>query len=630
VANLSPNVDVRFMQPGTNPDGSELAYSSNTFSQNPYFAAFNFRNEDTKHRIIASSSLRYDILDWLYINGRAGVDHYTVRRTSVEPFGTAYIPLGAINEDEIRYTQVDADLILGVDKDITDKFAVVAFVGANKNNIDHEILRQRGTDFIVPGLEDVGNTVNQSRDRNFGAQYGKRQIGSLYGSLELSYDDWAYITFTGRNDWFSTLSFPGKTTPNNDFYPSVNASLILSEALNLSGPVNFLKLRGGYSEVAGGAQNPYQLALTYEIFGQGHLGQPLGRVTGSTVPNANLVPFSKSELEVGLDARFFNNRLALDVAYYTNETTNDIVGVATSVFSGYNDASANLGQVENKGVEFLISGTPIRTENFNWTTSINGAYNKGIVLATNEDDSDINLDEPRTQNVRITHIVGEAYGTIVGVSYVRDNAGNIVYDIDGEGVPIAREGERNILGEGVPPWTFGFNNTFNIGNFNFNFLIDGKFGGQIFSGTNTITYGNGLHKATLEGRENGLEVSGIDGATFDADAGTGQPFTATVAPENLQTYYGNINDIAEEFVEDSDYIKFRQMSLGYTLPPRFLDNTFLTSVNISVIASNLFYLKRTVDNIDPESAYNVSNSQGLEYFGLPSTRSYGLNLNVKF
>jgi hypothetical protein len=348
------------------------------------------------------------------------------------------------------------------------------------------------------------------------------------------------------------------------------------------------------------------------------------------VPNANLVPFSKSELEVGLDARFFNNRLAFDVAYYTNETTNDIVGVATSVFSGYNDASANLGQVENKGVEFLISGTPIRTENFNWTTSINGAYNKGIVLATNEDDSDINLDEPRTQNVRITHIVGEAYGTIVGVSYVRDNAGNIVYDIDGEGVPIAREGERNILGEGVPPWTFGFNNTFNIGNFNFNFLIDGKFGGQIFSGTNTITYGNGLHKATLEGRENGLEVSGIDGATFDADAGTGQPFTATVAPENLQTYYGNINDIAEEFVEDSDYIKFRQMSLGYTLPPRFLDNTFLTSVNISVIASNLFYLKRTVDNIDPESAYNVSNSQGLEYFGLPSTRSYGLNLNVKF
>ena len=171
--------------------------------------------------------------------------------------------------------------------------------------------------------------------------------------------------------------------------------------------------------------------------------------------------------------------------------------------------------------------------------------------------------------------------------------------------------------------TLGFTNSFSYKNFNLNFLIDGKFGGQVFSGTNTTVYGNGLHKATLEGRENGLTVSGIDAATD-------QPFTTTVAPEFLQTYYGEINDIAEQFVEDSDYIKFRQLSIGYSLPSSLLDNIFLTSVNVQVIAANLFYLKRSVDNIDPESAYNVSNSQGLEYFGVPSTRSYGLNLNVKF
>lgn len=619
VANLSPNVDVRFMNPGANPDGTERAYSNNTFSQNPYFAAFNFRNEDTKNRLIASTSLRYDFFDWLYLSGRAGADHYTIRRTAVEPFGTAYKPLGGINETEIRYTQVDADLILGMEKDITEKFGITSFFGANKNSIKEESLNLGGDQFIVPGLEDIANTVNQSRGRSF----GERKIGSLYGSVELSWDNWAYITFTGRNDWFSTLSFPGKTSPNNDFYPSVNASLILSDALNIGGPVDFLKLRGGYSEVAGGAQDPYQLSLTYEIFGQGHLGQPLGRVSGGTVPNANLVPFSKSETEIGLDGRFFNNRLSLDLAVYTNETTNDIVNVSTSVFSGYGGASANLGKVENKGVEFLISGTPIQTPNFRWNTSFNGAFNEGTVLATNDEDADVSLDEPRTRNVRIVHSVGERYGTIVGVSYVRDDNGNIIYDINGDGVPIAQEGERKILGEGVPPWTFGFTNTFSYKNFNLYFLIDGKFGGQIFSGTNTITYGNGLHKATLEGRENGLEVSGIDAAT-------GQPFTTTVAPENLQTYYGNINDIAEEFVEDSDYIKFRQVSLGYSLPARMLENTFLTGVDITLIGSNLFYFKRSVDNIDPESAYNVGNSQGLEYFGLPSTRSYGLNFNVKF
>ncbi|TDQ31053.1 SusC/RagA family TonB-linked outer membrane protein [Zeaxanthinibacter enoshimensis] len=619
VANLPPNVDVRFMEPGTNPDGSERQYSNNSFSQNPYFAAYNFRNEDTKNRIIASSSLRYDVLSWLYLTGRAGVDHYTIKRTNVTPFGTAYRPLGAMSETEIRYTQVDADLMLGMEKQLTEDFGVTSFFGANKNSIKEEALDLSGTDFIVPGLEDIGNTANQSRNRSF----GERKIGSLYGSVELSWQNWAYLTFTGRNDWFSTLSFPGKTTPNNDFYPSVNASLILSEALNIDGPVDFLKLRGGYSEVAGGAQDPYQLALTYQIFGQGHLGQPLGGINGGTVPNANLVPFSKSEFEIGVDARFLESRLTLDLAYYNNETTNDIVNVSTSVFSGYGGASANLGKVENKGIEFLVSGTPVLTENFRWDTSFNGAYNKGTVLATNDDDSDVSLDEPRTRNVRILHQVGEAYGTIVGVTYVRDDDGNIVYDINGDGVPLAQEGERKILGEGVPPLTLGFTNTFRYKNYSLNFLIDGKFGGQIFSGTNTITYGNGLHKATLAGRENGLTVSGIDGAT-------GQPFTTTVAPENLQTYYGAINDIAEEFVEDSDYIMFRQLSLSYAMPSRLLDKTFLTGVNISLIGSNLFYLKRSVDNIDPESAYTVGNSQGLEYFGLPATRSYGLNLNVKF
>ena len=328
-------------------------------------------------------------------------------------------------------------------------------------------------------------------------------------------------------------------------------------------------------------------------------------------------------MEVGLDARFFSNRLSLDLAYYSNQTTRDIVDVSTSVFSSYGAAKANIGKVENKGIEVLLSGSPIRTEDFNWTTSVNLAYNQGKVLATNEDNSDVNLDEPRTRNVRITHVVGEAYGTIFGVSYDRDDNGNIRYDIDGDGVPRAVEGVRKILGEGVPPLTLGFTNSFSYKNFNLNFLIDGKFGGQVFSGTNTTVYGNGLHKATLEGRENGLTVSGIDAATD-------QPFTTTVAPEFLQTYYGEINDIAEQFVEDSDYIKFRQLSIGYSLPSSLLDNIFLTSVNVQVIAANLFYLKRSVDNIDPESAYNVSNSQGLEYFGVPSTRSYGLNLNVKF
>ncbi len=616
---LPGNLNVFDMDPGADENGAERQFTDNTFVTNPYFAAFSFRNEDKRNRIIASTSLRYEFTDWLSLTGRMGIDNDVIRRTGVTPFGTGFQPQGSINEQERRTNQVDADIILAAAKDITDKFAFSALIGANSNSIKSEVLSLGGGEFIVPGLEDIGNTVQQSRSRSL----SEREIGSIYGSLELSYDRWAYVTFTGRNDWFSTLSFPGKTTPNSDFYPSVNASLVLSEAFEMPASIDFLKLRGGYSEVAGGAQAPYQLGLTYGIFGNPLQGQPTGRISNGSVPNANLVAFSKNEFEIGLDLRMFKNRLSFDLAYYNNETTNDIVNVATSGSSGYGGASANLGKVSNKGFEALISGTPIRTQDFSWNVTLNGAYNEGLVVATDDSDSDVNLDEPRTRNVRITHKVGERYGTIVGVSYERDANGAIKYDIDAEGVPRAVEGERKILGEGVPPLTLGFTNSFTYKNFNLNMLIDGKFGGQVFSGTNTLLYGNGLHKKTLEGRENGLVVSGIDNATD-------LPFTTTVAPENLQSYWGRISNIAEEFVEDSDYVKFRQISIGYSLPQKTLENVFLTNVNISFIASNLFYIYRSIDNIDPESAYAVGNSQGLEYFGVPSSRNYGMSISLKF
>lgn len=619
VALLSPNVDVRNMQQATNEDLTENQYSANIYSQNPYFAAYNFRNADVKHRIIASTSIRYDMLDWLYLTGRVGTDHYTRKSVGVTPYGTAYSPLGGMTESERRYTQVDADLMLGVDKDVNDKLSTSAFVGVNSNHIKFEQLNLGGGNFVVPGFEDISNLANQNRSRNF----NQRKIGSVYGSFEVAYDRWAYVTFTGRNDWFSTLSFPGKTTSNSVFYPSANASLVLSDALEMPDVITFLKLRGGYSEVGGGGDEAYKLAPTYELFGQGHLGQPLGRISGGTVPNANLIPWTKSEVEIGIDARFFDNRLSLDLALYKNETTNDIVNATTSLYSGYGSATANLGKLENKGVEVLLSGSPIRNDNFAWNTSVNASFNESLIVATNAEGQPVSLQEPRTRNVRIQHIVGERYGKIVGVSYVRDNSGNIIYDINAEGVPLAQEGGREILGDGVAPWSVGWSNSFRYGDFNLNFLIDGKFGGQVFAGTNALAYGSGLHKATLEGRESGLTVSGIDGAT---DA----PFTTTVAPADLGTYYGRVNNIAEPFVEDADYIKFRELSLGYNLPNKILDKTFLTSANISVIARNLFYIKRSADNIDPESAYNVGNSQGLEYFGVPSTKNYGLSINVKF
>ncbi len=619
VAVLPANVDVTTMQPGSNADGSELATSTNIYATNPYFAAYNFRNEDQKNRIIASASVRYDILDWLYITGRAGIDDYTRKSTAVEPWGTAYKTEGGMNEEERRYTQVDSDIMIGIDKAINDKFSTNSFIGGSNNTQIRENLKLNGDKFIVPGLENVKNTKDQSTEYG----YSKQKMNSVYGSVEVSYDKIVYLTFTARNDWFSTLSAPGKTTPNNDLYTSLNTSVILSEAFTMPEWVSFAKFRGGYSELAGGAPDPYSLGLTYGIFGQGHQGQPLGGISNGSIPNENLIPYNVDELEFGLDTRLFSNRLSLDLAYYDKTTTNDIVNVSASETSGYGSSIANLGEISNKGLEVLISGSPIKNENFTWTTTFNFSHNKSEVVGTNDTNGDIGLGEARSQNVDIRHIVGQAYGVIYGTSYARDDSGTIIYEIDSDGVPRAKDGGRKQLGEGVPPYSMGLNNSFTYKNFNMSFLIDAKFGGQIFSGTNAGAVGRGQHKVTLEGRENGLSVSGIDDAT-------GLPFTTTVQPKDLSTYWGRISGIAEEFVEDADYVKFRQFSIGYSFPNEILEKTFLTAANISFIGKNLFYIKRSVDNIDPESAYSSGNAQGLEYYGLPSTRSYGVSLNVKF
>jgi TonB-linked SusC/RagA family outer membrane protein len=618
---LPPNVNVNFMEPGNNEDGTERRISSGSFTQNPYWSAYNFSNDDLSNRFIGSFNLRYDILEWLYISGRAGIDYKNISRTRVTPWGTAYQPLGSMNVWNIAATQVDADVIFGVNRELVDRLNISAFIGANSNRIRNETLQVGGSQFIVPGLEDVGNLATQTRSRTF----SERALSSVYGSIELAWDGWAYLTWTGRNDWFSTLSFPGKVEPNDDFYQSLSASVILSEAFEMGDAVNFLKVRGGYSEVAGGADEAYQLALTYEIFGNGFLGQPLGRINGSQIPNSVLVPSGKTEWEFGFDGRFLANRINFDIAVYGNQTKNDIVGVGASLASGYGSALQNISIIENTGVEILVGGIPVQTDSFEWNSSLNYTYNSSKIVETDDVDSEISLGTARSRNVQIKQVVGEPFGTIVGTTYTRDENGTIMYDYDPAdptSIPRAITGGQEILGVGVPPVIWGWSNTFTLKNWTLFFLIDGKNGAQIYSGTNMNLTGNGLHKQTLEGRVDGLPVSGIDS--------NGNPFSTTVEPADLAIYYGRETGIAERWVEDANFVKFRQLSFGYTFDSKYMDKTFLESVGISFIASNLFYISRSIENIDPEAAYTNNNAQGLEWFGLPSTRSYGLNFNIKF
>ena len=624
VNNYAPSMDVNWAKgpngDGRNDDLTEYRATPSIYIQNPWFAQNYYVNDAEKERFIGSINARLDLTDFLYIRGRVGTDRYDLFRTNSEPYGTGYIPKGQITHYALQFKQFDADFFLGTDNlSLTDQVSLTAFVGVGSNIVESQSMSQRGNEFIVPGLVSINNTKSKST----GYGYSEKQINSAYGSAEFGYNDWAFLTVTARNDWFSTLSLAGKNAPNNDLYTSATLSLVLSDAMDL-GDISFLKLRAGYSQVAGGADSPYRLNLTYGIVGQGHLGASLGQVNGGQIPNTEITPFEKNETEFGFDIRALDNRLSLDATYYDNETVGDIVGVSASATSGYGSALANLGEINNSGVELLLKYKPIVTDDFAMEVSLNYTNNESKVVATNDTGGNISLDEPRDRNLRVTHIVGEKYGALFGTSFQRDSQGRIVHETSrGYPVPVIVN-NRKILGFGVPPQQIGIGASFRYKNLNAGFLIEGKSGGQIYSGTNNRLIGYGLHKMTVPagGREAGMVPDGVleDGSVI----------TTSLDYAQQQAYWGRYNDAAEAGIRDSDYMRLRQLSIGYQIPSDVLEGTFIQSASVSLIGKNLFFLSNDVENVDPESAYNSNNSQGLEFSGMPVPRTIGFNVNLKF
>ena len=624
INNYAPSMDVDWAKgpngDGRNDDLTEYRATPSIYIQNPWFAQNYYVNDAEKERFIGSINARLDLTDFLYIRGRVGTDRYDLHRTTSEPYGTGYKPQGGINHFKLAFQQLDADFFLGTDNlSLTDQVSLTAFVGIGSNIIKSESLSINGNDFIVPSLVSINNVKAKSA----GYGFSEKQINSAYGSAEFGYNDWAYLTVTARNDWFSTLSLVGKNAPNNDLYTSATLSLVLSDALDL-GDISFLKLRAGYSQVAGGADSPYSLNLTYGIVGQGHLGASLGQINGGQIPNTEITPFEKNETEFGFDIRMLDNRLSLDATYYDNETVGDIVGVSASATSGFGSALANLGEINNSGVELLVKYKPIVTDDFAMEVSLNYTNNESKVVATNDTGGNISLDEPRDRNLRVTHIVGEKYGALFGTSFQRDSQGRIVHETSrGYPVPVIVN-NRKILGFGVPPQQIGIGASFRYKDFNAGFLIEGKSGGQIYSGTNNRLIGYGLHKMTVPagGREAGMVPDGVleDGSVI----------TTSLDMAQQQAYWGRYNDAAEAGIRDSDYMRLRQLSIGYNIPSDALEGTFIQSASVSLIGKNLFFLSNDVENVDPESAYNSNNSQGLEFSGMPVPRTIGFNVNLKF
>lgn len=598
---LPTSLDVNTLKPGTKPNGDELLFTNNTYATNPWFATSKFINNTLRNRLIGVVSARYTFDNGFFVQGRVGRDYYYDRYKGVVPNGTGYYAQAPwnITEQYNRVSELNTDVLVGKTFKVSPDFTITANAGANLMKASSEGTVEKGTDFAVPYVYTILNAKNKSIEyTDF-----RQEVQSVYATVDMNYKGFLFVNASGRNDWFSTLA------PSDDldvFYPSVNASFIFTEFYRSSW-LNFGKLRIGWANVGGGTL-PYKTLLNYGLFPVQLNGLPLGDITNKSIPNSKLKPSSASEIEIGTELRLFGNRVGIDIAWYSKKSKNEIFESPASNTSGYTGVILNIGELENKGIEFLVTANPLsRNIPLNWTSSVNGSVNNNKVISLTEGQAELAVGTSRTGVGFTRHIVGKAANQIMAFDYKYDAAGKI--ELGANGVPVA--GDLKAWGSAYHKYTLGWNNEFTWKNFSAGFLIDGKFGGKVFSATDFYGYFFGLHKNTLVNRE----------GNFNPDpSGT---------PTNSHVYYSQLaTSVTKLFVYDASFIKFRQLTIGYNLPSGMFGNK-IKGATISLVGRNLFIIMKKTDNIDPEASYS-GYTQGLELGGVPPARSYGVNLNVKF
>ena len=628
---------------------------NSSYYDNPFWSASYNTQSQERHRLIGDLHAEFRLTDGLNVRFRTSTDWYNDRRKSKVKWGSAGAgsPYGSYAEDAYTVKENNTEVLATYIKQLNKNWGIDALLGFNVRNKQYENNYQAAPRLAVADLY----TLTNSRDPLISSNdfYRLRQYG-LYGSIQLDYRRWAFLNITGRNDWSSTLPVDN----NSYFYPSVTASVLLSEAFGWrSKAVNYLKIRGGWSQVGADA-NPYQLATVFTSE-TAFNGNPLQ--SSSTIGmNPNLKPEKTSSIEAGFEAAFWDNRLYLDFTYYKTDSRNQILKLATTAASGYTSQVRNAGHIRNRGYEIQLGAVPIQTsKGFRWNLDLNYGANSSKVVKL-DDEGLITSYQLYSSGIQILASVGEAYGTLFGTSYVRDANGNVV--VDANGLPKISTTNKT-LGKFTPDWTGGISNTFSYRSLSLSFLIDASVGGSIFSNTNKTGKYTGVLANTLSGRDaehgglwyytdamgnnvrlsespsysvssDGLyyaQVNGQstrvyqDGIMVEGVTESGSKNEEVVSAEK---YYHRFYSIAEANVYDASYVKLREVALSYRLPRLWTQKLHLQEASVTLTGRNLWTIYKSVPNIDPESALTTGNAQGVEAYSLPTTRSFGVNLSVKF
>ena len=598
----------------------------NKDGNNPYWMSKYSLSDDSRDRFLMNASLKYKVLSWLTAEIKAGTDMYTLEATRRVYSGNSNVT--TLYEQNINhfYENNFSYLLTATKDNIFDKFGGTVTFGGNLMATKKTGMKGLASKLVIPNKFSLNNGENKA---DISETYTQKKINSLYGTVGINYDGWAFLDATFRNDWSSALSKENRSF----FYPSVSASWLFGEMFNKIGKkmpswFSFGKIRASYAEV-GNDMDPYQLYNLYSTSPDSHGG--ITASSSNTLYNKNVKNELIKSYEVGVELKFLNNRLGLDFAWYKSNATNQLMNLPVNSLSGYNYKKINAGDIQNTGVELMAYATPIRTKDFEWTINYNISHNNNTI-------KDLYDGVDRYQlggydNIRIYAIKGGKYGEIWGTKFLRVEDGQYKGQLllTSDGLPQATS-EMEKIGDQQATCNMGLTNSFSYKGWNLSFQIDARIGGEIFSGTNAMMQRSGTAAATAPGgkRVDDMVVAGV---YKDANGNYVQNTNKVTTQQYWNAVAGTGNmGIGEANIYSASNIRLRNVSLGYNVPSSILAKTnFIQSLKAGFTVTNVFMIHSNMNGIDPESVFATStNATGFEYAGIPTTRSFVFNVSIGF
>ena len=625
---LPRSLDITEFSDAKRPDGSMIWYGGGS-QQNPYWSNKYNLNEDNRDRFILSGALKYEFTNWLNAEVRGGADLYTTSSEAKLFGGSPQTPSGRYSLGKETFKETNYSTLFTARKDnVINRFGGSVTVGGNMMHQNSSYLSGNVGELDVPNLFSLKNGVTAASVEQ---GYSEKKINSVFGSVQLNWDGYLYLDGTLRNDWTSTLS-----KDNRSFsYPSLSLSYVFTSMMNNMGMntpswLTFGKLRASYASV-GNDLDPYRLYNTYYIDKDPN-GNTVGK-TDKTLFDANVQNELIKSYEAGAEVRLFKGRLGFDISFYKSNATNQLIRLPMDPMSGYENKIINAGNIQNTGMEIMADVQILNNvDAFRWNMSANYSQNKNSIIDLYNDIKTYPLGG--FDDLKVLAVTGQKYGDIYGSTFKRVTEegspflGQLL--LNAEGLP-QRNTTPTKLGNQQATGLLGVTNTFGYKGISLGFQVDARFGGQIFSGTNSEMQQNGTAAVTVVNGERPKMV--VDGVFFDEAS---KKYVQNTSEITAQQYWnsvagaGNLG-ITEANMYDASNIRLRTVQLSYSLPQGFIAKTPFQKAKIGVSCNNVWLISSHLRGIDPESVYATNtNAVGFENASPPTTRHFLFNLTLGF